>query len=118
MNLCAYCGETASHRDHVPPVSWFSTRNRRHPHSYSMPWVWACAECNHQLWNLMLLTIEDRSRYLYEKYKQKYKKLLKSPKWTDIDLEELGTNLKQSIYQIEKQQILIKHRLSHLKKQF
>lgn len=107
---CIYCCAFAEHKDHVPPLKWI----REHPQADCVI-VWACRECNHLLWGHPLYTIEERCKYLIKKYKKKYSKILKIPRWTDKELSEVGESLRNYILTGINEQKEIKRKLKFLR---
>src|SRR5438105_4315346 len=94
MNICAYCGEFASTRDHVVPRSWTGSAKPRWNQS---EWVWACSECNSLLGSSIFDTFVDRREFIREKLRLKYKKLLATPDWTEAELSELHGRLRKTV---------------------
>lgn len=50
QTICAYCGDPATGRDHVIPVSAQHVHRKR-VMELNGPWVWACQDCNSALSN-------------------------------------------------------------------
>ena len=110
-NYCRYCGSVNGiTRDHVIPVS-FASASR---HYESKDIVSCCSECNSILSDKLLFTIQDRAAYLYRIYNRKYSSVLKIPKWTRQELEELDTSLRELVVTGIKEQKVMQARLANL----
>lgn len=90
-NVCIYCGNQANVLDHVPPVSCAQLYKSGHIR------VPACKSCNKHLYNLDIPRINDRKKYLLEKFLKKYKKHLDMPKWHDDEIDELEGDIKKFV---------------------
>ncbi len=111
MKTCIYCGNHLNiTRDHIIPVSF--TSNSRH---YEGKTVDCCSDCNSLLRNLLIIGINDRAKFLIKKYKNKYANILRSPDWSDKELQEIGENLRNSIVLLSEEKRELKRRLHHLK---
>ncbi len=91
MDACVYCGETATDRDHVIPVS--SKASSRH---YDCETVPSCRQCNNWLGARYLITVEDRTAYIAGRLAAALAKL-KMVDWTPEEIDELGPRLKSKI---------------------
>jgi hypothetical protein len=78
--------------------------------------VECCKECNSTLGAVPLFNTNERAAYLYEKYTKKYRKLLRSPKWTDKELEEMSPFLKKTIIATQEHKAFINARMVNLYK--
>lgn len=96
--ICTYCKDHADTLDHVIPVSFTSTsrKNAKYNRKNTVP---ACRECNSLLSNFLIHTVGGRAEYLTNKYKSRYRKLLKTPEWSEEDLKSLKANLRKTIEQ-------------------
>ena len=111
MSYCTYCGLiNGDHRDHVIPVSFTHTQ-RIYEGTVCVP---ACRECNTSLSNLMYVTIESRAGYLLGKYRQKYKKILLMPNWTEEELEEMSSTFQATIRANLASRLVVQQRLTNL----
>lgn len=111
--ICTYCAMDATYRDHVPPFSSYSGVKRSA--SFSLPGVWACAECNYHLGDRPLNTTPERAGYLFKRLTAKYQKLLRSPSWTPEELADMGPKLRRAIQAAQKERHLVSIRLANLK---
>lgn len=93
--ICIYCGALAETKDHVPPLSAVSSLGADYFEELLV--VPACNECNSTLGDKWLCEIEDRREFLLNNYKEKYKKILKSPSWSDEELASVGESLRSAI---------------------
>lgn len=86
---CIYCGSTRKIvREHMIPIIYTSI-SRGYIRGATVP---ACSVCN-SLLSSKLMDYDKRCEYLIESYHKKYAKILKTPKWTEDDIKELGRNL-------------------------
>ena len=93
--ICTYCGTDSSLvREHVIPASYFGVR------SYDRDKQWiveACDTCNTLAGEKVFFSIPDKARFLEERYKKKYKKILSVPYWTPDELLEMSYMMRQGI---------------------
>lgn len=59
--------------------------------------VYSCLECNNLLGATIQGNLEDRKRYLKSRLKERYRKILRIPYWTNKQLEELSPHLAADI---------------------
>ncbi len=90
---CVYCGQEAEVLDHAYPAS----REPGLAPSGMLILVPACTECNGIAGYKVHLTIEDRRDDVQNRLKEKYKKLLMMPDWTDEELGHLKGRLRESV---------------------
>ena len=109
---CIYCGDDSQEmsRDHVVPVSYSSIK-RNYEVGDMVP---CCLECNSILGSVMLCAVEERAAFLLDKYLHKYKSVLRTPRWTDSELAELGHNMKSKVIANIHMKEYISNRLRHL----
>ena len=99
-DLCYYCGMPASDTEHVVPRVVLHmieglpiseqkafTRNR-------ILTVRSCSECNHLLGPTVQGTLAERKRYLKERLRKRYRKILSMQDWTEEELNDLGGHLR------------------------
>lgn len=113
MVECTYCGAPANALDHVIPVSYdFNSRKAaKYSKDITVP---CCSECNTKLSNTWLPTIAERAEHLADKYRKKYKKLLKSPHWEQWEIENLSGFLRKNVESNMALKEDIQNRLNHL----
>ncbi len=102
MKLCIYCNnDFATDLDHTIPYSFYSLDykggRKKASHNDPVPMVDSCKECNILLSNKLIPEINDRKKYLLNKYKSRYKKLLSTPYWDEDELEELDKDLRNKL---------------------
>lgn len=99
---CTYCGEKATHADHVFPISvlaWlieedgFDIEKER----LTIPLVPACQECNLALKDVLTDSINKRKRIIRKRLQRKYKKILSIPEWTDEEISCKGPGIRSYI---------------------
>ena len=106
---CTYCSIEADTLDHVIPRSY--SYNQSYAKKYVVP---ACKQCNSTLSDKCHLTIADRAAYLLRRYKQKHKKEMNSPLWTEEEISELGYNLQSEVRAAQYNRELWAIRMEHL----
>jgi len=111
-SLCTYCSATAENWDHVVPVSIQGGSRSYRADQWIVP---ACFECNRSLGFKPFLTIPDRARFLVSFYGKRYSKLLRSPRWSLAELDELGPSLRASILAAELERSGVEQRITCLK---
>ena len=57
----------------------------------------SCGECNGIASDRMFKTVAAKRRFIHQRLKQKYKRLLAMPAWTDAEKERLGWTLRSHI---------------------
>lgn len=110
---CAYCGQPATGHDHVEPrvfrvvmADVGEDRNRRLPDT-----VPACQECNSTGGPQVFNTVGEKRRYIHDRLRHKYAKLLNSPTWHEHEIDELGYELQTHIRSAERAKRVIRARL-------
>jgi len=95
-DICIYCGEYATTRDHVPPLSMLDKVpiDRLIDNNIKFYIYPSCMSCNIHLGNQQLVTLFDRLNYLFDKYA---KKVEQQERWTDYELSGMSGRLKQFI---------------------
>lgn len=110
---CSYCGAPATTVDHVPPLDYVFRLtvpdNRLILKKYP-----ACRECNSLAGALPHRTKKQRKRYLLQRYKKRYAKLLLAPKWDEDELSELGYSLQVHIRNMDDKTQWIRKRIQRL----
>ena len=89
---CVYCGETATEADHLLPKPYTGEALRS-----VVPTVPSCRECNCTLGDRFLPDVADRREWLHKRYRTKYKKRLKTVMLGELDLAELGPQLRAAL---------------------
>ena len=105
---CIYCGDFATHRDHVPPISKAESIN---PEKHRFIKVPACQYCNTKLSNVLILTINDRKAYLRRTFKLKHRNM---PHWDEDDLEDMNDLFRTYLKACEKEKVFEEARYSGL----
>jgi hypothetical protein len=109
---CTYCGLVASGKDHVIPVSYecVSRRMASFDRSETCP---ACTECNCLLGSRWVPSIAERAQFIARILAIRYRELLKTPDWSEDELEEMGTKLRKGIISRIKRRDLTKARIAY-----
>jgi hypothetical protein len=95
---CHYCGLVSDTIDHVPPRS-VRPSIALLPNANAFPFVevHACRECNCALGRLALWTLAERKRYMKKWIRRRYKRVLKMPNWSSVELEELAPHMREHV---------------------
>ena len=113
---CAYCKAIATERDHVIPMSWLSTiGGRRHFRDKDLL-VAACRECNSMAGDYLAENFWERKRYVRKRVQFRHRKLLAMEDWTDKEIEELDSPLREYLFYALKVRNSIRVRLDNLDK--
>lgn len=111
---CTYCGEISQCLDHIEPHCTTACGATKYLRRWAKHLVVpACSECNNLLSNHNLLTIGERAKYLSQKYRQRYKKVLTLPKWSREELMELKLNLRKKIAAEQRKKAIVQRRISN-----
>ena len=96
---CAYCGNLAQTKDHIPPITWLYALGTRYfdDRGLLVVWVPACKQCNSLIGDKKLFTIHERTVYLWRKYVELYKNIVINPAWDDYEINTLRGRLKDEI---------------------
>lgn len=113
MQVCNYCGEPADTLDHVIPYSRLTSAKRTGTRADIGETVACCRECNSLLGAQQFPSIQDRSRFIGRRLKQRYAKLLNSPSWTADELAEVGPALRSSILADAKRRAVVRERIRY-----
>lgn len=89
---CTYCGDPASDREHVIPVS-YQAMNRKAAFVARGPWTWACRDCNAALWNRGFDTFGARCEWAH----WRLNKRLQPIHWTFGELSALDYGLRKHV---------------------
>jgi hypothetical protein len=100
--FCVYCGEDAESDDHFPPKSLT-------PLGLLLP---CCKECNAIAGTMWSCDFEERCQYVKDKLRTRYQKQLKTPSWSQDELDELDYNMRQVASQWQEQRDRIHKRLA------
>lgn len=115
LSACVYCGAMAESRDHVLSLSCLGQKRKNSERHKGTDWlVPACLECNVTLCDKYLDNIPARAEHLFVRFTKKWRKILKSPTWSESELAELGETLRRSIMQAMAQRKNCRDRLKHL----
>lgn len=91
---CAYCGLPADTEDHVTPLAFYHAGLEVVDMSeMRLALVPACRECNLIAGSHVFPTVLQKRRYIQERLRCRYKKLLEIPEWSEDDLDELSLSL-------------------------
>ncbi len=82
--ICSYCGDPASTKDHVLPLVWADTQlEGQH---IIVP---ACVECNAMAGGKKFVDIYEKLCWLHKRIRTKYANILSTPDWDERELEEM-----------------------------
>lgn len=99
---CVYCGCLSSCEEHFLPYSWNAGTRRRGSerggvHSYLGNLVPSCSECNGIKSDKVFDTLDDAREYVHKRLSKKYRRILKTPPWSEDELNDLGPNLRKEV---------------------
>lgn len=103
--VCVYCGEDATHIDHLLPRLWTGEVLRRF-----VPVVPACQDCNCTIGGDLVVPLHERARLVAERLHKRHKKLLECS-WTNEELGALGRGIRGSVRAAEVKRRIILSRL-------
>jgi hypothetical protein len=115
-NVCVYCGLPADSVDHVIPrlmrnlLADVGGWRERWPRITDT--VWACRQCNSTAGGKLFDTVAEKRRYIHARYREKHARLLKTPDWTDDEIEALGPSLQQYMRTMRDHANLLRERLA------
>jgi hypothetical protein len=92
---CFYCGYLADNRDHITPHSFLSNSSKRKFRGKEI--LNACGECNKSAGAKGAIFLEDKIKFLIERYTIRYQLNVLIPEWSDEELAELGRSLKSAV---------------------
>lgn len=114
LTPCVYCGMTAETRDHFVPRSW----RRSFPNWREGAWrnvpdtLPCCGQCNSIAGAHPFETIAGKRRYVQDRLREKYARLLASPFHSEEDLAALGPTLRSHVEKRETERIRLLMRLA------
>ncbi len=96
---CFYCGEIATCRDHIPPISRvddYRSLGMLHEVYVKVP---CCSECNAALSDSLQETVVGRIEFCKDLLAKKYRKHLGSSQaeWEEDEVKELGPRLRSKV---------------------
>lgn len=110
MALCIYCGDTATDRDHVLPVSF--------THGYRVfigtKHVPACRSCNNIAGPAVFKTAKDKAAHIAGRLREKSARLLQTPHWDEAELLTMSPTMAASIKSRRSKAAFMRDRLSML----
>lgn len=117
LQLCVYCGEPATERDHVLPVSIAAgldlrragVRREVRGGLWTVP---ACGECNRIAGGVAFTSILGKRRYIQRRLRKRYQRDLAAVMWSPEELEELGPTLRSAVESRLQRVIRLQLRLS------
>jgi len=98
FSKCSYCGQDSDCRDHVIPLVYFGGIRSR---SFNSTRYWltpACWVCNTLAGSAVFFTIPDKAKYIKQRFLIKYRKILRTPEWTEQELKQVSYKLRVQIF--------------------
>lgn len=92
--FCAYCGEPASHVEHVVPWAVHAAWPTMDLPCQLVP---ACAECNYIAKAHNFDSPIEKRRFIQERLRRRYASVLRMPDWNDEELSELRPRLRAKV---------------------
>lgn len=114
--FCIYCGEPATGRDHFLPLGVAADIDWSIPgmvaayrkRLFTLP---CCIECNSLAKMRIFDTIRAKRRYIQDRLRRKYQRLLTAPSWCDEDMKGLGRNLRSMVGSMETKARQVRRRI-------
>lgn len=72
-------------------------------------------DCNSSLCDRPFFDVPSRASYVLSRVKARFAKLLKTPDWDDKELMEMGSNLRASILDTQREKARVELRIAHLR---
>ena len=115
---CAYCGMIATDNEHVVPYSFLSPLAKRKGSvkNFKQYIVRSCSSCNGLASSKMFENFWEKKRHIAKRLKEKNKKLLSTPDWTDEEYQELEGRLLRHVFASQTNKKLLKIRLENLER--
>ena len=98
---CVYCGEIPNSREHFPPATYSRT-------GIIFP---ACKECNGFAGTAFCCEFSDRVTHVKTKIRQKYRREVDMPDWSEEEIEEVSYNIKTGVQACMKIKKIARERL-------
>lgn len=106
---CTYCGLPATERDHVIPWSYAGRGPKRtFDEDDCVP---ACRECNALAGAKIFESLEEKADYIQFRLAERYKRLVKTPFWTEEQVTDLGPSLRRSVVVWKEAKDIVEKRL-------
>lgn len=101
-DLCTYCGIVCDTIDHVVPQHLLKSAESSEldlsgvmrMQRWEVP---SCRECNSAIGGKIFKTLAERRKYAKDHIRKKYASYLRTPNWTEEELDELGPNMKREV---------------------
>ena len=115
---CYYCGCIADQKEHVIPVSYIKKLEELKSLDFEIKMpkieiVPSCEECNYLAGSKVFKNKTLKKEYIKKKLREKYKKILNSPNWTDEEIAELSGDLQKRIILYEEAKKVIWKRINY-----
>ena len=112
---CAYCGEYATVREHLTPLSFMQARASKGSQNSNF-WTWilpSCEECNYIASDQVFQTPEEKRAYVQSRLSARYSEDLESDQWPDEELDDLGPRLGQYVMACQARSYITQLRVSY-----
>lgn len=96
-DVCVYCGMPARGHDHFVPKSVVAVMLSVGLEVSGRVLVPCCHECNTLARNNVFATIAHKRKYIGDKLRKKYARVLSSPTWTREEMQEVSWSLQTTI---------------------
>jgi hypothetical protein len=113
--VCFYCGMPSDSIDHVPAYHWLDDLGADYFASNGIDLfrVHACRECNSMLGTDGIFCPLERRKSIQDELRKKYRRALKSVRWSLDELEELGDGLRKYVKNSDDFRMLMRKRVSY-----
>ena len=111
---CVYCGMPANSDDHVVPLAFYqAAMDCVAMEHWRFTLVPSCQECNATAGDRVFETITQKRRYIQERLKCRYKKILAIPEWTEDEINDLSPDLARYVRHGLKLKTIIWQRITY-----
>ena len=95
--MCVYCGDPATGRDHVPPITKVQAYRELCLAKELYLLVPSCASCNSFGSDNLQSSIFERIEFIKDRISRKFARYLQQTEWDEEEIEELGPNLASKV---------------------
>jgi hypothetical protein len=111
---CAYCGMPAETEDHVIPITFYQAgMDAIQMSHWRFSLVPACRECNVLASNFVFDTVSKKRRFIQERLKCRYRKILAIPFWDEDEIESLSEDFARYVKHGLKLKEIISRRINY-----
>lgn len=116
--LCVYCGDIATTKEHLMPLSYFNSDRDIAKNIFNIRgWktIPACLSCNELAWCSLNKSFQERKAVILKRFEKRYKKQIKAKSCSKEEINELSGMLKKMVKKSVAKDSFIKNRHANLK---